>query len=66
MGLQCVSSLTLLHPNISIHILHTVLRTFTKVLIRRICQSRVSLVGDHFFYSHDIDVSFSGDIVRRN
>ena len=26
-----------LHPNISIHILHTVLYTFNKVLTRRIC-----------------------------
>ena len=26
-----------LHPNISIHILHTVLYTFPKVLMRRIC-----------------------------
>ena len=26
-----------LHPNISMHILHTVLHTFPKVLIRRIC-----------------------------
>ena len=26
-----------LHPNINIHILHTVLYTFTKVLTRRIC-----------------------------
>ena len=25
------------HPNISMHILHTVLHTFTKVLTRRIC-----------------------------
>ena len=29
-------------------------------------QSRVSLGGDHFLYSHDIDVWFSGDIVGRN
>ena len=26
-----------LHPNISMHILHTVLHTFLKVLTRRIC-----------------------------
>ena len=30
----CISPL---HPNISMHILHTVLCTFTKVLTRRIC-----------------------------
>ena len=30
----CISPL---HPNISMHILHTVLHTFTEVLTRRIC-----------------------------
>ena len=29
-------------------------------------QSRLSLGGDHFLYSHDIDVWFSGDIIGRN
>ena len=29
-------------------------------------QSRVPLVADHFLYSHDISVRFSGDIVRNN
>ena len=29
-------------------------------------QSRVSLVGDHFLCSHDLDAWFRGDIVRRN
>ena len=29
-------------------------------------QSRVSLVGDHFLYSHDLNAWFRGDIVRRN
>ena len=28
--------------------------------------NQVSLVDDHFLYSHDINVLFSGDIVRRN
>ena len=32
--LCCISPL---HPNINMHILHTVLCTFTKVLTRRIC-----------------------------
>ena len=44
--------LNILHPNISIHILHTIFFTFPKVLIRRICltiKSFNSLV-DHFFY----------------
>ena len=27
---------------------------------------RTSLVGDHFFYSHDLYVCFMDDIVRRN
>ena len=31
---------------IRIHILHTVLCTFTKVLTQKICPTRVSLVGD--------------------
>ena len=35
--LRGASSLNSLHPNISIHILHTVLYTFPKVLKRRIC-----------------------------
>ena len=56
-----------LHPNISMHILHTVLCTFPKVLTRRTCQkSKASLLGDHFFYSRDRFVSFRGDIVKRN
>ena len=29
-------------------------------------QSRASLVGDHLLYSHDLNVLFMGDIVRRN
>ena len=29
-------------------------------------QSRASLVGDHFLYSHDLNVCFRGDIVRRS
>ena len=40
-----------LHPSISMHILHTVLQTFPKVLTRRIVQqSRAYLIGDHFLY----------------
>ena len=45
-----------LHPNISMHILHTVLYTFSLVLIRRIEQSRASLVNDHFLDSHELNV----------
>ena len=46
-----------LHPNISMHILHIVLYTFPKVLMRRIfLYARASLVGDHCLYSHDHNV----------
>ena len=54
-------------PNISVHILHTILCTYTKVLTRRIC---LIIKGFfrlwYFLYSRDINVWFSGDIVRRN
>ena len=51
-----------LHPSISGHILHTVLYTFPKVLTRRICLTiKASQVGDHFLYSHDLNVCFRGD-----
>ena len=45
-----------LQLNISIHILHTVLYTFLLALVRRIEQSRVSLVNDHFLDSHELNV----------
>ena len=46
-----------LHPNISVHILQTVLYTIPKVLTKIIVlQSRVSLVGDHFLHSCDLNV----------
>ena len=48
-----------LHPNIRMHILHTVLYTFLEVLKRRICWTvRSSLVVDHFLDSHDLNVWF--------
>ena len=48
-----------LHPNIRMHILHTVFYTFLKVLMRRICWTvRSSLVVDHFLDSHDLNVWF--------
>ena len=56
-----------LHPNISMHILYTDLYTFLWNWQEEfISQSRASLVGDHFLYSHDLYVWFRGDIVRRN
>ena len=49
------------------HILHTVLYTFQKVLTRRIClmiKSILTLLS--FLYSYDLTSSFRGDIVIRN
>ena len=52
-----VKTLVLIHPDISIHILHTVLFTIPKVLTRRIYLTVKSffLIGDHFLYSHDLN-----------
>ena len=56
-----------LQPNISMHILHTVLYTSPKVLTRRIClRIKSFFFGDHSLYSHNLNVWFRGDIVRRN
>ena len=60
--LQC---LNLLHPSMSMHILHTVFYTFPKMLTRRIfSQSRASLVCDPFLYSCDFNVGPRGDDVK--
>ena len=49
------------------NILPAALYTFFKVLIRRICLTIKSFLNDdHFLYSHDLNVRFRGDIVRRN
>ena len=54
-----------LHPNISIHILHTLLYLFLLVLTRRIyLKIKASYVGDHFLYSHDLNEWFSQITVR--
>ena len=45
-----------LHLNISMHILHTVLYSIPILLVRRIGQSRASLVGDHFLDSRELNV----------
>ena len=42
-----------LPPNISMHILHTVLHTFPKRLTRRICVTVKSCFSDHLLYSHN-------------
>ena len=49
--------INLSYLNISMHILHTVLYTFSKVLTRRICLPiKASPIGDHFLNSHDLNV----------
>ena len=51
---RCVNPLI---PNISMHILHTTPPTFLRVLTWEFFQkSRVSFVGDHLPYSHDLNV----------
>ena len=45
-----------LHPNISVHILHTVLYTFLEALY----------VGDYFLDFRELSCFLQGDIVRRN
>ena len=54
-------------PNISMHILHTVLYLFPSVhwLGEFVSQSRASLVDDHFLHSHDLNLWLQGDIVGR-
>ena len=48
------AQLNFLHPNINIHILHTVLVTFTMLLIGEFSwQSGASSISDHFLYSYD-------------
>ena len=44
-----------LHPNISIHILHTNLFTIAEVLTKRICDKiKASKIGDHFYHSRHL------------
>ena len=45
-----------LHPNISMHILCTVLYTFTKVQTRRICLTKSFLGGYLLLYSLDLNI----------
>ena len=55
-----------LHPNISIHILHSLRYKFPLVPTRRIRLTiKASLGGDHFLYSHDLKEWFSHNTVRR-
>ena len=59
-SVECFNFLFLvnpLHPNIGIHILHSVLYILPKLLTRRMFLTINSfLVGDHFLYSHDLHV----------
>ena len=43
-----------LHPNINMHILHTIIHTFLIILKRRICLKIKSFVY-HFLYSHGLN-----------
>ena len=62
-----VSNLNPLYPKISVHILHTVLKSFPKVVMRRICLTIRSFFGWRSFPLFPWhDVGFSGDFVRRN
>ena len=54
------------HPNIIMHILHTVLYVFPKVLTRRICLTIQSFCRCHILYSHDLNVWIGADIIRGN
>lgn len=55
------------HLNISINILPTILHTIREVLTGKIHLTvKVSKVGDHFLYSHDLNETFSSITVRRN
>ena len=55
-----------LNPNNSMHILHTVLFAFPKVLVGRIKQFRAFLVTNHFLNSCDLNVWFRHGSVRTN
>ena len=60
-------SLNPLNSKISVHLLCTVVYIFPFILTRRICSTiKASQVGNHFFYSCNINVWFKSDIVRRN
>ena len=57
----------LVHGNFRIHIPHTLLWTYLKALMRRICPTiKASEIGDYFLYSHDLNDQFRSVTVRRN
>ena len=49
------------------YVLLTVLQTFPIEIVRSICLNIMTcLPGDHFVYSHHLNVSTSSDDVKRN
>ena len=56
LGKRSVCFLNLSHPNISMHILHTVLYTLPMLMTRRICLTSNS-------YSRDVNVEFIDGIL---
>lgn len=55
-----------LYPSISMHFLLTVFYRFPMVLTRRILFTITSSFGNHFLYSHELNIWFSRNNVRRN
>ena len=55
----------IINPNISMHILHTVLYTFVKCVLRgtHLTIKLASLIGYHFVYSCDFYLGFCGDVL---
>lgn len=49
-----------LHAYIRMHILHTVLYIFPKILAGKNCSTIRALIGDHFLYSRGVDRFDSG------
>ena len=57
---ECMDSFNPLHPNISVHILHTALYTFLMSLTRRICLTIKSFMNSQSFHNcHDRNVCWS-------
>ena len=56
-----IHSVNLQHPNISLHLLHIILFTFFRCCQEEFVQLlRVSLVSNHFLYSHGLNAWFGG------
>ena len=62
---QLSALFTPLSPDMKMHILPTVLHKFRMELVKRICLNIKHLtLGDHFLYSHDLNVWTSSDKVK--